>query len=77
MASFLDPIWGVVIIAVGILNLLIRHRGMFIVNGIVLLLVGILNIFSGGVGFWTVFGGFQLVIGAQEIRKYPNYADVS
>jgi hypothetical protein len=73
-SGFLDPVWGAVILVVGVLNLLIPRRGMFIVNGIALLLVGILNITAGEVGSWTAFGILQLVWGVQEIRKFGQYA---
>ena len=76
-ARFLDPVWGGVIIVIGILNLCIRHRGMFIVNGTALMLFGILNIvgslIDGGVG-WIIFGALQLWWGATEIRKFSKYA---
>ena len=76
-ASFLDPVWGGMIIVIGILNLCIRHRGMFVVNGAALILVGILNItgslIEGGVG-WIIFGALQLWWGATEIRKFAKYA---
>ena len=74
LAGFLSPIWGVIILVVGVLNLLIPHRSMFIVNGLALLLVGGLNIFSGEMGTWTAFGVLQLVWGVQEMRKFGQYA---
>jgi hypothetical protein len=76
--QFLDPIWGGIIIILGILNLVIKKRGMFIANGIALLLVGFLNIVSGLVDepvnfFWSFFGAAQLFWGIKEIRKYKFY----
>ena len=58
-AGYLDPVWGGIIIIIGILNLCIRRRGMFIVNGAALILVGIMNISGSlleGFGGWTVLG---------------------
>ena len=76
-AGYLDPVWGGIIIIIGILNVCIRRRGMFIVNGTALILLGIMNI-SGSLlaGFdgWTVFGVLQLVWGAREIKKFGKYA---
>lgn len=74
LTGFLSPVWGAIILVVGVLNLLIPHRGMFIVNGLALLLVGGLNIFAGEIGTWTAFGILQLVWGVQEIRKFGQYA---
>jgi hypothetical protein len=83
-AGFLDPYWGGLLMAVGVLALIIRRRGMFIAIGVVLLLAGALNLLSGlgglfggavqGSIFWTVFGGAQLYWGVQEIRKFGRYA---
>jgi hypothetical protein len=77
-SQFLDPVWGGIIIILGILNLVIKKRGMFVANGIALLLVGLLNILSGFLDnpvnfFWGVFGIVQLIWGIQEIRKYKLY----
>lgn len=72
-AGFLDPMWGILIGILGILNLLIPYRGMFIVNGIVLIIAGILNA-SAGSG-WKFFGMLQFIWGIQEIRKYSEYAN--
>lgn len=71
LTGFLDPIWGVLIACVGVLNLLIPRRGMFIVNGIVILLAGAMNM-SAGAG-WKMFGMLQIVWGVQEIRKFKEY----
>ena len=77
-SQFLDPVWGGIIVILGILNLVIKKRGMFVANGIALLLVGLLNILSGFLDdpvnfFWGVFGIVQLIWGIQEIRKYKLY----
>lgn len=77
-SQFLDPVWGGIIIILGILNLVIKKRGMFVANGIALLLVGLLNILSGFLDdpvnfFWGFFGILQLIWGIQEIRKYKLY----
>ncbi|MFZ5993470.1 MAG: hypothetical protein ACOYU4_00565 [Thermodesulfobacteriota bacterium] len=71
LTGFLDPIWGVLIACVGVLNLLIPRRGMFIVNGIVILLAGAMNV-SAGAG-WKMFGMLQIVWGVKEIRKFKEY----
>jgi hypothetical protein len=79
--NILDPVWGAVLIVLGILNFVIRHRSMFIVNGIALIGVGLMNILNtfaqgGGGGVeatWAVFGIFQIGWGVSEIRKIKNY----
>lgn len=71
----LEPIWGVIIIVIGLFNLLLIRRGMFIVNGIALLLVGILNLVAGAEAKsgWAAFGILQVIWGVQEIRKFKRY----
>jgi hypothetical protein len=71
LTSFLDPVWGVLIIITGALNLLIQRKGMFIVNGIAILLAGLMNMSAGG--GWKFFGMMQIMWGVQEIRKFKEY----
>lgn len=73
LSEFLDPIWGGVLIAIGISCLFVRQRGMYIVIGIALMLVGIMNIFVGEFGGWTMFGVFQIGFGIYQIHKFRKY----
>ncbi len=74
-SEILDPIWGGLLILLGVLTLIIRQRGMYIAIGIGLLLAGVMNIVAvGKFGGWMVFGLFQIFIGIQEIRKFWRYA---
>jgi hypothetical protein len=73
-SGFLDPIWGVLLIVVGILTLAIKARGMFILIGILLTLAGIMNMFGGG--GWLAFGVLQIYLGIMEFVKYGKYANV-
>ncbi len=73
---FLLPEWGAVIICLGILTLIIRHRFMFIPLGGSLVLVGILNILASvnaDGGFWLAFGCLQIYWGFKEGAKYFKY----
>ncbi len=73
LKNILDPIWGAVIIVLGILNLVIKHRAMYIVNGLALIGVGIFNILAVMVStstFWVFFGIMQIIWGIGEIKKY-------
>lgn len=76
LSNLLDPIWGIVLLIVGSLNLLIHHPGMFIVNGLALIAVGLLNILgtlaAGGTGF-AIFGVWQIGWGMQELKKFTLY----
>ena len=63
---FLDSMWAFVIVPLGILSLLVAHRGLFIAIGAALVIVGLLNIFGGGFGFWTIFGGVQIYWGCKS-----------
>lgn len=74
---FLDQSWAFVIVPLGILSLLVAHRGLFIAIGAALVIVGLLNIFGGGFGFWTIFGAVQIYWGVQECRKFEKYVHVS
>jgi len=74
LAGLLDPVWGIVLVLLGILNLAIRSRGMFIVNGLALLAVGLMNIFSGEIGGWAFFGALQIYWGIKEMVKFAKYA---
>jgi hypothetical protein len=71
--NFLDPVWGVIIIIIGIITLAVQSRGMYIVIGISLIIVGLLNMLGGG--GWFAFGIVQIVIGITELIKYGKYAD--
>ena len=75
--EFLDPIWGGILIAIGISCLFIKRRGMYIVIGIALILAGIMNILFTGFGGWTIFGVFQIGLGIHQIRRFSKYASVS
>ncbi|MBN1270092.1 MAG: hypothetical protein JXB04_10920 [Kiritimatiellae bacterium] len=82
LPQFLDPVWGGLLIILGILALAIRKRGMFIVIGVGLILAGILNILvtaltfreEGTTGGWAVMGAFQIYWGIAEILKFRKYA---
>ncbi len=78
-AGFLDPVWGGIIIIIGILNLCIQRRELFIVNGVVLMLAGIMNIIVSlikGITGWIGIGLLQLAWGANEIIKFSKYTIV-
>lgn len=72
-SAFLDPIWGGIIIAIGISCLFIRRRGIYIVIGIALILAGTMNILFTSFGGWTIFGAFQVGFGIYEARKFWKY----
>jgi len=77
LSGLLDPLWGIVLVVVGIIALFYRSRNMLLVFGILLILVGILNIFSsissiGSTSFWLIFGGFQIYRGIKEIRVFTK-----
>ena len=74
--SFLSPEWGVVLIFMGIIVLLIRHRGMYILLGMSLVVVGLMNISSAMVvssTFWPIFGCLQIYWGLKEMAKFSKY----
>jgi len=76
LSDFLDPSWGIVLIAVGIIAFFYRSRNMLLILGIMLILVGILNMSSFVLypdevsGGWGIFSIIQFVWGIQEINKF-------
>ncbi len=72
----LAPLWGMVLIPLGILSFAIKRRGMFIPLGACLILVGLMNLavsLDAGPGFWTVFGCMQVYWGIKEMAKFAKY----
>lgn len=75
LRNFLDPLWGAIIIVLGILNLVIKNRALYIVNGIALIAVGIFNILAivtTTSPFWVFFGIMQIGWGISEIKKFKQ-----
>jgi len=80
--NFLNPVWGVALMVLGVVNLAIPVPAMAIINGLALICVGLLNIFTfsttiflaGGSHFWILLGIFQIGWGASEIGKYKRYS---
>ena len=73
LSSILDPIWGIILIGLGILNLIIKNRMMYIVNGVALIAVGLLNIITivySSTPLWILFGVMQIIWGVSEIKKF-------
>ena len=75
-SGFLDPVWGGILIAIGIACLFIRRRGMYIAIGIALMLAGIMNILLTVFGGWTIFGVFQIGFGIHQIHKFRKYRGI-
>jgi len=74
-SQIFDQIWGVVLVILGILNLVIKNRSMYIVNGIALIAVGLMNIItiiSSTALFWILFGIMQIAWGIAEIKKFKQ-----
>lgn len=65
-ASFLDPVWGVIIIFLGALTRAIKTPGMFIVIALELWFAAFINITAGDFGFWTAYGILQIFWGLQQ-----------
>ena len=70
LSGFLDPLWGALLIGLGATNLLVRRRGMYLINGGALFVAGLWNILGGQFGLWAIFGLMQLFWGAQTMAKY-------
>jgi hypothetical protein len=79
-SGYLSPMWGGVLIVVGVLSLFITSRYMFLANGLVLILAGIMNCFTlfmaqiQGAGLpGAGFAGVQFIWGLEEIVKFREY----
>ena len=76
LASFLDPVWGAILIVVGICNLFIIHRTLFLVNGLAIITAAVFNsiaIIEAEAGAPCMFVLLQFAWGINEIRKYKLY----
>lgn len=60
--------WGVILLAVGILNLIIQHFRMLLVNGIFLIVAGLFSL----LGKNFIAGAFQLALGIYFVHRYSN-----
>lgn len=79
LASVLDPVWGVILIIVGICNILISHRALFIVNGIAIMTAAVFNMIAmaeAGAGALIILIIMQIGWGINEIRKFKLYDEV-
>lgn len=81
LASVLDPAWGVILIVVGICNILIPHRALFLVNGFAIMTAAVFNAAAmeeaGESGpFFGMLVIFQFIWGFLETRKYKLYNEV-
>jgi len=80
--QYFDPVWGGVIIILGIVNFFVINRAMYIVNGLALIFVGILNIIAifsrisilGISSFWISYGVMQIIWGFREIIKFVTFS---
>jgi hypothetical protein len=74
--SVLSTEYGIVLIIIGVINLIIPRRGMYIANGIALFIAGALNIvvsIEEEVFRLIMFAILQIVWGFLEIRKFFKY----
>lgn len=79
LASVLDPVWGVILIIVGICNILISHRALFLVNGLAIMTAAIFNMIAmgeAGTGAPFILIIMQFAWGINEIRKFKLYDEV-
>ena len=77
LSEFLDPIWGGILIVIGVSCLFIMQRGMYIVIGIGIILAGIMNMFLTELGGWTIFGAFQIGFGIYQFHKFRKYGSTA
>ncbi len=79
LASVLDPIWGVILIILGLCNIFIVHRTMFLLNSLAIMTAAVFNgiaIAKAEVPAFNFLVMMQFVWGVLEIRKYKLYDEV-
>lgn len=79
-SNSLEPTWGVVLVLIGLLNLAVVDRSLFIINGVALVLAGAWNALIGELGGsfgWRMLGIGQVVWGLQEFSRYGHYGTLS
>lgn len=79
-SNSLEPTWGVVLVLIGLLNLAVADRSLFIINGIALVLAGAWNALTGqlaGSFGWRALGIAQVVWGLQEFSRYGHYGSLA
>jgi hypothetical protein len=74
-SGFLNPGWGITLLAVGGLSFIFREASMFIMYAVALIWVGISNILSLDWGIWTFLGAYQIYLGAMLFQKFRRYRD--
>jgi hypothetical protein len=75
LSSMLDPVWGILMVGLGIVNLLVHRRAMLVVNGIAIMVAGGFNLFAGQP--WTAFGIMQFIWGIKEMKKCGEFEEYS
>lgn len=73
--GFLDPSWGVLLIAAGLVSFKVVHRAMFIMYGTLILFAGLGNLMVGGL--LTAFSILQFVIGLKQFQKFFQWKNVN
>jgi len=76
-SNFLNPTWGGLLIASGVLFILTRKPGLYIIGAALLILAGLYNILIGSLGGWSIFGIFQIGLGIAEAVKFIGFAKQS
>lgn len=79
LASVLDPIWGVILIILGLCNLFMEHRVMFLLDGLAIMTAAIFNgiaVTEADIPAFNLLIIMQFVWGILEIRKFKLYDEV-
>jgi hypothetical protein len=73
-SGFLDFLWGVILVILGIISFFILEPAMYIIFGCVIIMLGIINSLTTSTG-WSVYSLFQFIIGFFILRSYFNYRE--
>jgi hypothetical protein len=68
---------GGLIIAIGVLFILIRKPGLYVIGAALLILAGLYNVLIGPLGGWSIFGLFQIGLGITQGIKFKGFTSQS
>jgi hypothetical protein len=71
--ELLDGMWGIVLLAIGVLARLMPTRPLYCLIGLALLVAGLSNVLGDEIDLITAFGVFQLYLAFQQVLRFRKY----
>lgn len=73
-SNLLSPIWGGILIILGILTFTILEPSMYIILGLIIIMLSFKNSLATN-SWWTLYSLLQLAIGVFLVQKFKDYKD--